>query len=518
VAAIRNCGDPVLILVDDADQRPDLAALLASLKADRGGSTAVRVILISRGSDLASRLVATLDDRSRGMLDGIHELPLRPFGGADDRARWFGEAVRAYARARQVPPPDLPAYLNGHITDPAEPILTMHAQALLAVLDSEESRPMTPRAVGKPFDRVTAALFAHEQHRWQTSARQSDFGLTDLTSAVQAQAIAVLLLASPADRAQAVAVLRYVPDLATASDERRANIVRWAAHLYPNDPPLPIKLKPDMLAEWFVVTQVTHTPALVRLQQAMTPTGEVALLVLLAHASDHIPQAVQLFADIVAADTIGLAGAGVAAAMTASTGRRMLDESLARVIGRVTWSSDALDRVEDQLTDQLPRTWAAATKARVEVARRDDNAADLACALGNLGIRLSSIGRDQEALAAAEEAVGLFRALARDNLAHQPDLARALSNLGSMLNGMGRNREALADSEEAVSLLRALGRDNPAHQPDLAMALTNLGIVLSRAGRAREALAAAEEAVSIYRALARDNLAHQPDLASVARR
>ena len=79
VAAIRNCGDPVLILVDDADQRPDLAALLASLKADRGGSTAVRVILISRGSDLASRLVATLDDRSRGMLDGIHELPLRPF-------------------------------------------------------------------------------------------------------------------------------------------------------------------------------------------------------------------------------------------------------------------------------------------------------------------------------------------------------------------------------------------------------------------------------------------------------
>lgn len=36
VAAIVACGDPALILVDDADQRPDLAALLASLKADRG--------------------------------------------------------------------------------------------------------------------------------------------------------------------------------------------------------------------------------------------------------------------------------------------------------------------------------------------------------------------------------------------------------------------------------------------------------------------------------------------------
>ena len=70
------------------------------------------------------------------------ELPLGPFGGADDRARWFGEAVRAYAEARQVPPPDLPAHLSGNLTDPAEPILTLHAQALLAVLDSEGSRPM----------------------------------------------------------------------------------------------------------------------------------------------------------------------------------------------------------------------------------------------------------------------------------------------------------------------------------------------------------------------------------------
>ena len=142
VAAVGACSDPALILVDDADQRPDLAAFLASLKGDRGIRGPVRAILINRATGLVGRLAATLDDRSRGMLDGVHELHLGPFGGVDDRARWFVEAVRAYAKARQVPPPDLPAHLGGFITNPAEPILTLHAQALLTVLDSEGSRPV----------------------------------------------------------------------------------------------------------------------------------------------------------------------------------------------------------------------------------------------------------------------------------------------------------------------------------------------------------------------------------------
>ena len=73
VAAIRACGDEALILVDDPGQRPDLAVLLASLNADRGTGPTVRVILISRAAGLVSRLAATLDDRSRGMLDGVRD-------------------------------------------------------------------------------------------------------------------------------------------------------------------------------------------------------------------------------------------------------------------------------------------------------------------------------------------------------------------------------------------------------------------------------------------------------------
>jgi tetratricopeptide (TPR) repeat protein len=514
VAAIRACGDRALILVDNADQRADLAALLASLSTDRGAGPAMRVILISRGAGLASRLAATLDDRSRAMLDGVRELQLGPCGEPDDRARWFGEAVRAYARARQTPPPDLPARLTGSFTNPAEPILTLHAQALLAVLNSEDSRPMTARVDGLPFDRAAAALFAHEQHRWQTLAQRPEHGVTDLTSPVQEQAMAALLLASPADQAQAVAALRQVPELGEAPAERRANIARWAARLYPGDPAWPIQIKPDMLAEWFVVSQVTQTPELAGLVRVMTFAQRAALLVLLAHASDHISQAVPLFADVVAADTTHLAEAGVAAALTAFAGQRRLDGELASLIRQAGWSTDDLRRINARLTGRLPRTRVAVAEIRVKIARAGGDTADLADALHDLAHCLSDLGLDLEALAAGEEAVGLWRPLAQENPAYEPDLARSLMDLGVQLADLGRDREALAAGEDAVDLWRPLTLDNPGHQPSLAAALQELAHHLATLGRDVEALASDEEAVGLRRALAQKDPRYQFSLAS----
>ena len=74
---------------------------------------------------------------------------------------------------------------------------------------------------------------------------------------------------------------------------------------------------------------------------------------------------------------------------------------------------------------------------------------------------------------------------------------------------MGRYQEALAAHEEAVALYRALARDNPAvHQPDLAGAVSNLGVGLDGVGRSQEALSARTEATDIYRQLA----SRDPDL------
>ena len=73
------------------------------------------------------------------------------------------------------------------------------------------------------------------------------------------------------------------------------------------------------------------------------------------------------------------------------------------------------------------------------------------------------------------------------------------------VHSVGRGREALAAGEEAVILYRALAADNPAHQGNLALVLDNLGILLDQVRRHEEALAARAESVGIYRELASEN-------------
>jgi tetratricopeptide (TPR) repeat protein len=64
---------------------------------------------------------------------------------------------------------------------------------------------------------------------------------------------------------------------------------------------------------------------------------------------------------------------------------------------------------------------------------------------------LSDLGRREEALAAAQEAVDIYRDLARARPeAFTPDLAMSLNNLANCLSALGRREEALAAAQEAV--------------------------------------------------------------------
>ena len=169
--------------------------------------------------------------------------------------------------------------------------------------------------------------------------------------------------------------------------------------------------------------------------------------------------------------------------------------------------------------------------------------------LNKLGNRLSDLGRREDALAAAQEAVDIRRRLAADRPdAFLPDLAGSLNNLGARLSDLGRREEALAAAQEAVDIRRRLAASRPdaflpdlasslkrsrpsgtgdlgrredalatrrkrpptsiaasrpdAFRPDLAGSLNNLGAFLSGLGRREDALAAAQEATDIYRRLA----------------
>ena len=154
VAAVRACGDPALIMVDDAESSPDVSALLNDL-AGHPGALPVRVVLISRTVSAVRQVADRLTEPNRWILasDNTPVLQVGPFGSIEDRARWFSEAVRAYAAARHTPPPDLPMLTSAEVgSAPDEPLLTLHAQALLAVLDSERRRPQRPALQEMPFE------------------------------------------------------------------------------------------------------------------------------------------------------------------------------------------------------------------------------------------------------------------------------------------------------------------------------------------------------------------------------
>jgi tetratricopeptide (TPR) repeat protein len=173
----------------------------------------------------------------------------------------------------------------------------------------------------------------------------------------------------------------------------------------------------------------------------------------------------------------------------------------------------ALGRREDALT---------ASSQAVEIGRRlvaADCAAfepDLARVLTNFSIRLSALGRWEDAVMATTEGIGIYRRLAATNrTAFEPDLARSLNNLSVMLSDLGLQRDALAASNQAVEIRRRLAATNrTVFEPGLAMALSNLSVVLSNLGQRQDALAASTQAVEVYRRLATTTpTAFEPDLA-----
>jgi tetratricopeptide (TPR) repeat protein len=153
---------------------------------------------------------------------------------------------------------------------------------------------------------------------------------------------------------------------------------------------------------------------------------------------------------------------------------------------------EALPLLEEQMPywRQLARKWPGQFRGT------------LAQQLMTRATALSAAHRDGEALAAAEQAVALYRDLAAARPrrpASQSDLASALNNLSYPLRVAGRRDEALAAAEEALRIYRPLAASRPReYRYRLANSLGTQAELLSQAGRDREALAATSEAARIF--------------------
>jgi tetratricopeptide (TPR) repeat protein len=170
---------------------------------------------------------------------------------------------------------------------------------------------------------------------------------------------------------------------------------------------------------------------------------------------------------------------------------------------------DAGDR-----TGALAAAQEAVTRYRA-LARTDQTGHTAALAvLNDLCVHHGDVGDRDAARTAAEEAVALYRQLVADH----PDqfaalLAAALNNLATSRSATGDRRGALEVVAEAAAIHRALAAQSADQVENLAMSLNNLANCLSDVQDLAGALRAGEESVLLRRRLTDDTNAEDLALA-----
>ncbi|GGE58489.1 hypothetical protein GCM10011317_15350 [Niveispirillum cyanobacteriorum] len=549
---------PTLITIDYAAGRMEDVRRFTGL-ADKWGGR-LRLLLIEReaGDWWANR--KNLPDPAGAMLRGPAcipdplEVPPLPTGIP---AEVFAEAAAHFASQLGISPDQIDAPTAW--PDMGSPQL-VHAQALLAVEAARDgTKPPTTTQ-----DDILDHLLLREQHVWRSAARLSD---SDNAKLSDIRAIVTLLtMTAPNHGDDTPVLIRRLPRLADHSGE---TLAQWLTALHPlyGEGDLLRGLEPDLLGEhliWRTVTSPTDPLLIAATGPDASGAQAQTALTLLNRLAARKPEAVGWLRAILDREFSRLAvpafrvaleqSLPMAALFRAVMDRLTFDQALtlsdllpeyttelreiaAQVEQRLvdlpqqpdappealSFRAKHLNNLSVRLSDLGKREEAlAAVEEAVAIhytlanTRPDTFIADLATALNNLSVRLSDMGQWERALAAVEEAVNLYRTLAEKQPdSFLPDLATALNNRSSRLSDLGQRERALAAVEEAVSIHRTLAETRPdAFLPDLASSLNNLSVHLSALGQRERALAAVEEAVGLYRTLAETRPdAFLPDLA-----
>jgi hypothetical protein len=260
-AAVRDMGQPCVLVVDYAETRSGLIGLLDELTASWDGPDA-RVLLLARSDgEWWQALRARADYRTASLLDATPPVKLGSVPAAGGARELFEEALTAFARRLDAERPAALLALN----DPAPLVLVVHAAALLAVVD-HAAGVRGRQAV--TASQVLDGLLGHEGRYWAKSAaaRRPSLGL-DIS--VLRLAVAVACLIGADSQTSTAGMLARVPDLEDSA-ERRGQVARWLHDLYPtpsaDDAPGGEwlgPLRPDRLAEQLVTSELADRPELV---------------------------------------------------------------------------------------------------------------------------------------------------------------------------------------------------------------------------------------------------------------
>jgi len=525
VVAPGDPGRALLLVVDYADRWPvdDLQLLLSNPLLRRPERS--RVLLLARpASSWWPALRHRLD--KAGMAVGP-TMALPPLAGTvPERRDAFTVARDAFAAALGAPAAAL-APPRSLVDDAFQLVLSIHMAALVAVDAHLRGQAAPADSAG-----LSGYLPDREHDFWRSL---HDHRQVSTAPPLMGRTVYTATLTHSLRRDQAAVVLGRT-GIATA-DEAPA-VLDDHAHCYPllvPDPGSALEaLYPDRLGEDFLALTI---PGHAHAGYACDPWAQDAVTRMLAPSGDgpgtapvyarsaltvlietarrwpHVAQR-QLYPLLQAHPQLALSAGG--AALAALAERPDISVGLLETIeSRLPRHQQAdidigIAALVRRLTEQrLPVTADPAVRARM---------------YDELSWRLGHAGQIPEALAAAEEAVRLFRPLAKTDMAEfGPGLALAVNRLGSHRSALGLREEALAAVEEGLQVRRRLA--DPAmftfHFPEsvyvqhrLAESLSNLGNKLSAMGRQEQAARAAAEGVQIRRRLAAaDPAAYESNLA-----
>lgn len=294
MAAVVACGDPTLIVVDDADTQPEVAELLRDVEC-HGGEPRVRVLLVARDAPaFTTWLAARLPEE---LVRGWPSMRVEVIGAGGDRRRWFVQAVRAYAQALGRGPVLVTEFDIGPVGTDGEPMMVTQLRAALAAEQGGSRAAIdTVRTLGTA--ELAAKLVEHEQRRWSAAAADPEWGLTSgaLTAAVRQEAVLALVLLGPQDEKDAVGVLQRLRLLRDQLEIVLSNVVGWAHYLYPGPAAGRSGLvapAPEFLSGALIATcvETRHQELVAALDLAAAATRDPQLVVRMIRAAALFPAA-----------------------------------------------------------------------------------------------------------------------------------------------------------------------------------------------------------------------------------
>ena len=508
---VRTCGEPALIVLDDADTHPDVSRLIEQRTVTPAARPQVKVLLVVRD---ATGFTQSLRQDLRGA--AAADWPVTTVvveGGVGDRRRWFTRAVTAYADATGR---SVLVGLVGNmrpVGEPNEPMLITQVRAALTVLAA--GAPEADRFRTASLGELATAVVVRERHRWQDAADDARWKLPKrLTNQGRDEAMLALVALAPTTADESVAVLRKLPRLAEMKTDRLINTAEWAHHIYPGptsggawvDP------APDFVLGALLAHLATeHSALAAALDLGSAAQQRLAVILRLVRATPQFPSIASL-TDTVLDQAPQLVPAVVEYALVSGATDRATRTILTTIITDYPIPAAEASRLLDlivgpewnRLGVALQRSLVDSARAALASADTDETRSTLGDALTALVAALWAVGEYREALTAVRESVALRRKLAESEPTRcTGDLAESLNGLGADLSAVGEHREALTAVRESVALRRKLAESEPArYTGDLATSLNSLSAGLSAVGEHREALTAVRESVALRRKLA----------------